>query len=130
MAGRRVAYAGLLLVTIAAGLAWRILPLGFSFFWFKYGGSVLWAVALYWLIALGFPRYRSVGIGVSAAVVAAVLEFSRLWHVGAVDAFRLTLAGRLLLGRYFSVKNILAYWVGIALAAAVDEWAVRRLEAK
>jgi len=130
MAGRRVAYAGLLLVTIAAGLAWRILPLGFSFFWFKYGGSVLWAVALYWLIALGFPRYRSVGIGVSAAVVAAVLEFSRLWHVGAVDAFRLTLAGRLLLGRYFSVKNILAYWVGIALAVAVDEWAVRRLEAK
>jgi hypothetical protein len=130
MAGRRVAYAGLLLVTIAAGLAWRILPLGFSFFWFKYGGSVLWAVALYWLIALGFPRYRSVGIGVSAAVVAAVLEFSRLWHVGAVDAFRLTLAGRLLLGRYFSVKNILAYWVGSALAVAVDEWAVRRLEAK
>jgi hypothetical protein len=131
MAGRRAVYAGLLVVTIALGLAWRILPLGFSFFWFKYGGSVLWAIALYWLIALGFPRYRSVGLAVSVAVVAAVLEFSRLWHVDTLDAFRLTLAGRLLLGRYFSLKNIVAYWVGIAVAAAMDEWVVRRrLEAK
>jgi hypothetical protein len=126
MAGRRVQYAWLLVVTIALGLAWRMLPLGFSFFWFKYGGSVLWAGALYWLIALGFPRYRSVGLGVSAGIVSAVLEFSRLWHVDTLDAFRLTLAGRLLLGRYFSLKNILAYWLGIALAVAVDEWVVRR----
>ena len=132
MARRRAVYAGLLGLTIALGLAWRILPLGFSFFWFKYGGSLLWAVALYWLLALGFPRYRSVGLGVSAAVVAALLEFSRLWHIDTLDAFRLTLAGRLLLGRYFSLKNIVAYWVGIALAAAVDAWVVRRagLEAK
>jgi len=132
MPRRRVAYAGLLLFTIVLGLAWRMLPLGLSFFWFKYGGSVLWAMALYWLIALGFPRYRSAGLAISVAVIAAVLEFSRLWHVGAMDEFRLTLAGRLLLGRYFSLKNIMAYWVGIALAAALDEWLVRRgrLEAK
>jgi hypothetical protein len=116
----------LLLITIALGLGWRMLPLGLSFFWFKYGGSVLWAIALYWLIALGFPRYSSAGLAMSAAVVAAVLEFSRLWHVATLDLFRLTLAGRLLLGRYFSLKNIVAYWVGIALAAAVDEWLMRR----
>jgi hypothetical protein len=119
MVGRRWVYAGLLAGTIAAGLAWRMLPLGFSFFWYKYGGSVLW-----------FPRYRSVGLAVGAGVVAAVLEFSRLWHVATLDAFRLTLAGRLLLGRYFSLKNIVAYWVGIALAAALDAWVVRRSEAK
>jgi hypothetical protein len=126
MPRRRVGYTGLLLLTIVLGLAWRMLPLGFSFFWFKYGGSALWAIALYWLIALGFPRYRSTGLAVSAAVVAAVLEFSRLLHVATLDAFRLTLAGRLLLGRYFSLKNVLAYWVGIALAAAVDQWLMRR----
>jgi hypothetical protein len=55
-----------------------------------------------------------------------VLEFSRLWHLSTLDAFRLTLAGRLLLGRYFSLKNIVAYWVGIGLAAALDRWLVRR----
>ena len=129
---RRVAYAGLLLLTIALGLGWRMLPLGLSPFWFKYGGSGLWAMALYWLIAFCFPRYSSVGLAVGAAMVAAVLEFSRLWHLSTLDAFRLTLAGRLLLGRYFSLKNIVAYWVGIALAAAMDQWLVRRarLEAK
>jgi Protein of unknown function (DUF2809) len=64
-------------------------------------------------------------VGCVAAVVAAVVEFSRLWHVPAVDAFRLTLAGRLLLGRFFSLKNIVAYWLAIALAAMVDRWVVR-----
>jgi hypothetical protein len=109
-----------------------MMPLGLSPFWFKYGGSALWAIALYWLIAGCFPRYSSVGLAVGTAVVAAVLEFSRLWRLAALDAFRLTLAGRLLLGRYFSLKNIAAYWIGIALAAALDYWLVRRarLEAK
>jgi hypothetical protein len=125
-------YAGLLVITIFLGLGWRMLPLGLSPFWFKYGGSALWAMALYWLIAFCFPRYSSAGLAVGTAVVAAVLEFSRLWHLASLDAFRLTLAGRLLLGRYFSLKNIVAYWLGIALAAALDHWLVRRasLEAK
>jgi hypothetical protein len=123
---RRAAYAGLLVMTIAVGLGWRMLPLGLTPFWFKYGGSALWAMALYWLIAGCFPRYSSAGLAAGTAVLAAVLEFSRLWHLSTLDAFRLTLAGRLLLGRYFSLKNIVAYWVGIGLAAALDRWLVRR----
>jgi hypothetical protein len=45
-----------------------------------------------------------------------------------VDAFRLTLAGRLLLGRFFSLKNIAVYWLAIALAALLDRWLVRGRE--
>jgi hypothetical protein len=125
-ARRRAAYGLLLLITVAAGLAWRMLPLGLSPFWFKYGGSMLWAMAVYWLIAACLPRKSSAGLACRAAVVAAVVEFSRLWHVPRVDAFRVTLAGRLLLGRYFSLKNIAAYWLAIALAAVLDQWLVRR----
>ena len=124
--GRRWAYALLLLGTIAAGLVWRMVPLGLSPFFFKYGGSALWAIALYWLIAICFPRCSVGGLACVAAMAAAVIEFSRLWHVASVDAFRVTLAGKLLLGRYFSWKNIVAYWVAIALAAVVDRWIVRR----
>jgi Protein of unknown function (DUF2809) len=123
---RRVVYALLLLLTIPLGVAWRMALLGLSPFWFKYGGSALWAMALYWLIAVCFPRLSVVGLSCLAAVVAAVVEFSRLWRVPAVDAFRLTLAGRLLLGRYFSLKNIAAYWLAIAMAALLDLWLVRR----
>ena len=126
MPKRRVTYAVLLLITIPVGLAWRMAPLGLSPFWFKYGGSALWAMALYWLLAVCLPRLSVVGLAFLAGAVAAVVEFSRLWRVPAVDAFRLTLAGRLLLGRYFSLKNIAAYWLAIALAALLDRWLVRR----
>jgi hypothetical protein len=125
---RRVPYAVLLMITIPIGLAWRMVPLGLSPFWFKYGGSALWAMALYWLIAACLPNLSTVSLGCFAATVAAVVEFSRLWHVAAVDTFRLTLAGRLLLGRFFSLKNIVAYWLAIALAAVLDRWLVRRGE--
>ncbi len=127
---RRSTYALLLLVTIPLGLAWRMAPLGLSPFWFKYGGSALWAMALYWLIAMCLPRRSVLGLACIAAIVAAVVEFSRLWHVPAVDAFRLTVAGRILLGRYFSLKNIVAYWLAIAVAAMLDQWLVRGVGAR
>jgi len=127
---RRVTYAVLLLITIGAGLVWRMVPLGLSPFWFKYGGSALWAMALHWLVAACLPRLSAAGLSFLAGVVAAVVEFSRLWQVAAVDAFRLTLAGRLLLGRFFSLKNIVAYWLAIALAALLDRWLVRSGDAK
>ena len=126
MPKRRVTYAVLLLITIVLGLAWRMVPFGLSPFWFKYGGSALWAMALYWLIAACLPSLSAMGLAFLAASVAAVVDFSRLWQVPAIDAFRLTLAGRLLLGRYFSLKNIAAYCLAIALAALLDWWLIRQ----
>ena len=58
----------LLLVTIPLGLAWRMIPLGLSPFFFKYGGSMLWAMALYWLIAACLPRRGSGALALIAAV--------------------------------------------------------------
>jgi hypothetical protein len=118
---RRATYLLLLLITIPLGLAWRMVPLGLSPFFFKYGGSVLWAVALYWLVAACVTRWSSGAPAAVAAVIAAALEFSRLWHTPVMDAFRITLAGRILLGRYFSLKNIAAYWIAIGLTAMLDE---------
>ncbi len=51
-----------------------------------------------------------------------LVEFSRLVPIAPIDAFRLTLAGKILLGRYFSVKNILAYILAIAFAAILDHF--------
>ena len=116
-----------MLAATIAGVAWRHLSLGLPWFAYKYGGSVLWAVALYWLMVVLLPRLSSPAVTVLALLVAAALEFSRLVHVfPALDAFRLTLPGRLLLGRFFSFKNIAAYWFAIALTAFVDDrWLTR-----
>ncbi len=126
MPRRRATYLLLLLITIPLGLAWRMAPLGLSPFSFKYGGSVLWAVALYWLTAACLPKHSSGALASIAAAIAAALEFSRLWHTPTMDAFRITLTGRILLGRYFSLKNIAAYWLAIGLTALLDEWVMRR----
>ncbi|WP_373322296.1 DUF2809 domain-containing protein [Methylobacterium thuringiense] len=53
-------------------------------------------------------------------------ERLRLFHTPGLDAFRLTLTGQLLLGRIFSVCNLIAYAVDIAVAAGVDRAGQRR----
>ena len=110
----------ILLITIPIGIAWRRLPLGLPWFFFKYGGSFLWAVALYWFIATIFPRLQPKTLASIATAVALAVEFSRLVPQPTVDAFRLTLAGQLILGRYFSFRNIAAYLLAIAAAALFD----------
>jgi hypothetical protein len=44
----------------------------------------------------------------------------KLYRVPWLDAFRLTLPGVILLGRYFSIRDIVAYWIAIALGAIID----------
>jgi len=107
-------------VTTFVGLAWRLLPLGLPPFWFKYGGSALWAVMVYWIGAALIPRWPPSMIALAACAVAAVVELSRLYHAPGIDAFRMTLAGKLLLGRFFSIWDIVAYWLAICLAALID----------
>ena len=108
------------LVTIPTGIAWRMLPLGLPWFFYKYGGSFLWAVALYWFIATLFPKLYPIALATFSALAALIVEFSRLVPQSTIDAFRLTLAGQLILGRFFSFKNIAAYLLAIVLSALLD----------
>ena len=117
---RSIACLLLLLATIPVGLAARYAPLHLSRFWTKYLGSALWAVALYWFIAALLPRLRPLALFFVSAMVATLIELSRLIPEPHIDAFRLTLAGRLLLGRFFSVKNIAAYLLAIVFTALAD----------
>jgi hypothetical protein len=117
---RRSTTLALLLITIPIGLAIRLLPLHLPWFLYKYLGSTLWAVALYWFLATFLPKLRPIAIATIAITVATVLELSRLIPIAPIDAFRLTFAGKILLGRYFSIKNIAAYTFAIALTAALD----------
>ena len=73
---------------------------------------------VYALAAAVRPSRRGVPACLSVAMlVIALVEVSRLLHGPRLDAFRLTLAGQLLLGRIFSGWNIAVDVVGAALAA-------------
>jgi hypothetical protein len=117
---RRGVCLGIALALIPVGIAWRNAPLHLPPFLYKYGGSVLWAALVYWLIAAILPRTGLATVVTAAGVIAALVEFSRLYRTPALDAFRVTLAGKLILGRIFSPRNIAAYWLAIAVSAALD----------
>jgi hypothetical protein len=114
----------LLLITIPIGLAIRLLPLGLPWFLYKYLGSLLWAAALYWFLAALLPKLRSRTIAALAITIATFLELTRLIPMAPIDAFRLTFAGKILLGRFFSIKNIVAYIVAITLTAILDRHSI------
>jgi hypothetical protein len=122
---RRLICATIALALIPIGIAWRLAPLHLPPFLYKYGGSVLWAAMVYWLVAAILPRLSPINAGLLAALVATLVECSRLYHTPALDAFRVTLAGKLILGKFFSLRDIAAYLIAIAVSAAIDARWVR-----
>jgi hypothetical protein len=56
----------------------------------------------------------------AALAIAVCVELVRLVHTPWLDALRLTTAGALLLGRIFSVWNMVAYAAGILCALGLD----------
>jgi hypothetical protein len=126
LGARLIVRACLFLLIIVSGLALRKFGfgLGLPAFVVKYGGSILWAAMVFFLVAIvasSLPRRHIALIAFSTAVV---VELFRLVHMPWLDDFRLTTAGALLLGRIFSLWDLLAYGVGIILGILLDrfEW--------
>jgi hypothetical protein len=122
-----IARACLCAAIIVSGLAIRAFGhrLGLPAIVVKYGGSVLWGAMVFFLVALAASRLTRRGVALIAAAIAIAIELFRLVHTPALDAFRLTLAGALLLGRIFSAWDVLAYGAGIVLAIGLDWLAAR-----
>jgi hypothetical protein len=60
-------------------------------------------------------------VALLSAGITTTVEFFKLCHAPALDSFRLTIPGMLLLGRFFSVWDILAYWIAIAAGVLLDK---------
>ena len=108
------------------GLALRGLGLGLGLpaLVVKYGGSLLWGTMVFFLVAMAASQRPRLSIALMAAAIAVCVELFRLVHTPWLDGFRLTLAGALLLGRIFSLWDMLAYGGGIVLAMWLDRIAV------
>jgi hypothetical protein len=78
---------------------------------------------LYFVVAITAPGLSRQRIALISASIAVCVELFRLVHAPWLDAFRLTLAGALLLGRIFSPLDILAYGVGIVFGMLLDRLA-------
>ena len=110
----------LMVVTVAAGLTIRFAPLGLPPFVVKYGGSTMWALMAYWIVSTFLPSRRPLTVALLTGTLATAVEFIKLYHSPILDVFRLTLPGIVLLGRFFSVWDIVAYWLAISVGALID----------
>jgi len=117
---RVAVYGTLVIATMGAGLLLRFAPLGLPALVVKYGGSTMWALTIYWVLAVLLARWQPWRVLVVAGVIATAVEFFKLYRSPEVDVFRLTLPGR-----YFSVWDIAAYWVAIGVGGLVDASVIR-----
>jgi hypothetical protein len=110
----------LLFVTIIAGLLVRKGPFDLSPLVVKYGGSMLWALAIYWLVSTILSRSSLVAAAMFSGLIATAIEFLKLYHTPDLEAFRYSLPGTLLLGQIFSFSDIAAYWFAVLFGAVLD----------
>ena len=87
---------------------------------------MLWALMIYWIVSTLLGSARPAVGAIVSGLMATEVECIKLYRAPWLDAFRLTLPGVILLGRYFSLRDIAAYWVAIALGAFIDSKFLRR----
>ena len=117
---RRVLCLTIVALLIPLGILCRFAPLGLRQVIVKYGASFLWAATIYWFIALLLARRRALSVAIIALVVTTTIEFIKRIQSVQLDIFRDTIAGKLLLGRYFSYTDIAVYWSAILCAMWID----------
>lgn len=110
----------LIVATMVAGLTIRLAPLGLPNAFVKYGGSLLWALMIYWIVSSVRSLWPLTRGALVSSAIALCVELFKLYHAPMLDAFRLTLPGKLLLGRVFSPWDLVAYAVAIIAGVLAD----------
>ena len=107
-------------VVVALGLLWRSQLFPLSPFLRKYGGDALWALLVFYLVCFCRPRMRLAARAGLALGIAAVVEFSQLYHAPWIDSIRATRLGLLILGSTFNWPDLPAYALGILIGAVIE----------
>ncbi len=118
----RPLYATLAILTTAIGYTCRFAHLHLPYFVIKYGGSACWAAMIYWLLALASPRSSIRNRAIATTLIATAIEFLKLLRNPALDAFRFTFPGKVILGRFFSPRDLVAYYLAIAACVLLDHY--------
>lgn len=113
-----------LAATVVLGLLSRIVAPWLPSWWVLLGDG-FYAMAVYWVFVLVWPRVNVwVMVGVAIAFCFAI-EFTQLYHAPWLDAIRSNFLGALLLGRGFSMEDLMAYAAGGAIAGILDAFSLR-----
>jgi len=110
----RIKYVAALAFIVILGLASRKFHL-FPAVLGKYPGDALWAIMVFYLVLCFKPSFQIKKAASFAFLISALDEFSQIYHSPALDHFRSTTIGHLILGSQFSWMDIIAYLIGILI---------------
>jgi len=123
----RLRYVVALGVTIAAGLLSRSSAANHLPELVRvYAGDTLWALAVFLVLGLLFPKAGTMSLAVCAAMISYGVELSQLYRAPWIDALRRTIPGTLLLGFGFQWSDLICYSAGILLGAAAESAGAQR----
>jgi hypothetical protein len=117
---------------LTAALGWIAVGLGLHRFGFGLSprlrdatGDALWAAMMFAWVGVLVPRQRIRVRGPVAVGICWAVEFSQMYHTPMLDAWRDTTLGSLVLGTDFDARDLVAYTIGVLIAASL-EIAMRR----
>lgn len=120
LARNRTPYLLLIIVVVIIGLPTRLFPDSLPDFMVTYGGDTLWALMIFLVFPLIFPRKPTLTLFIFALMLAWGIELSQLYQADWINDFRDTRIGGLLLGHGFLVSDMIVYLLGIGIGALID----------
>ena len=112
-------YIPLIGLIIALGLPTRLAPHYLPSWYVTYAGDFLWAMLVFFLYALLF-RLPTKSCFCIALITAYFIEISQLFHPAWLDSLRSIRMLGFVLGFGFLWSDLIAYTLGISLAAGID----------
>lgn len=119
MRRNRIVYIILTIIVIILGLLSRKVE-GLPEIISAYSGDILWALMVFFLIAVILNKKSTIFIISLAIIFSYGVEISQLYHATWIDSIRATTLGGLVLGFGFLWSDILCYTIGIIIGAITD----------
>lgn len=120
MRRNRLVYSLKIILVMILGLSTRshneLLPPIIS----KYGGDVLWALMVFFMLGFLFVKMKTRYIAFISTVFSYLIEVSQLYHAPWIDNLRQTTLGGLVLGFGFLWSDILCYTMGIIIGVIIE----------
>ena len=121
---RRLLQVGATVAVIALGLASRAYPQFVPEALGKYPGDALWAMMIVFALGAIATRMRTWPLALTSLLICFGVEFGQLIQAPWLVALRSHPLGHLVLGSTFGWTDLLAYTVGVAVAALIDKLAL------
>ncbi len=117
----RLIYIIFIVIIICFGFFSRTFSSALPSFISAYSGDVLWALMVFLLVGILFPKKSTKTNIIIAILIAFSVEFSQLYHIQWLDGVRSTKFGRLILGNTFLWSDIICYTIGIAIGGFLEK---------